>query len=115
LPGFRKWSSVALEVHGANNLTVRQLCRDTDASERTLQYAFKERFEMGPKAFLQAWRLNGVRRDLSGRSRLAETISDIANNHGFWHMGQFAADYRRQFGELPSDTLDRAIYGDAPR
>jgi hypothetical protein len=23
------------------------------------------------------------------------------------HMGQFAADYRRQFGELPSETFKR--------
>jgi len=29
----------------------------------------------------------------------------VANAWGFWHMGQFARDYRRLFGELPSDTL----------
>lgn len=27
--------------------------------------------------------------------------------HGFWHMGQFAADYRAIYGELPSKTLRR--------
>ena len=32
-------------------------------------------------------------------------ISDVANRWGFWHMGSFAADYRKQFGELPSETL----------
>jgi hypothetical protein len=32
---------------------------------------------------------------------------DVANNWGFWYMGRFAADYRRQFGELPSVTLRR--------
>ena len=31
--------------------------------------------------------------------------ADSANNWGFWHMGQFAKDYRRLFGELPSKTL----------
>ncbi|MFV2073945.1 MAG: helix-turn-helix domain-containing protein, partial [Thermoanaerobaculales bacterium] len=35
-------------------------------------------------------------------------VTDVANSWGFWHMGQFAADYRRQFGELPSETLRRA-------
>ncbi|MCK5375915.1 MAG: helix-turn-helix domain-containing protein, partial [Acidobacteria bacterium] len=32
-------------------------------------------------------------------------VTDVANNWGFWHMGQFAADYRKMFGELPSQTL----------
>ena len=32
-------------------------------------------------------------------------IRDIANRYGFWHMGQFAADYKKLFGELPSKTL----------
>lgn len=34
-------------------------------------------------------------------------VTDIANDWGFWHMGQFAADYRELFGELPSQTLKR--------
>jgi AraC family ethanolamine operon transcriptional activator len=31
-------------------------------------------------------------------------LNSFANNWGFWHMDRFAADYRRQFGELPSET-----------
>jgi hypothetical protein len=36
-----------------------------------------------------------------------EKVSDVANSWGFWHMGQFAADYRAMFGELSSSTLNR--------
>ena len=25
---------------------------------------------------------------------------------GFWHMGQFARDYQRHFGELPSQSVE---------
>ena len=32
-------------------------------------------------------------------------VVDIANAWGFWHSGQFAADYKQLFGELPSTTL----------
>ncbi|RKX41165.1 MAG: hypothetical protein DRP64_11685 [Verrucomicrobia bacterium] len=32
-------------------------------------------------------------------------LLDAANARGFWHMGQFAADYRKLFGENPSATL----------
>jgi AraC family ethanolamine operon transcriptional activator len=35
------------------------------------------------------------------------TILEIANQWGFQHMSSFAADYKKQFGELPSETLKR--------
>ncbi|GAG76698.1 unnamed protein product, partial [marine sediment metagenome] len=36
-----------------------------------------------------------------------ESIIELAGVNGFWHMGQFAADYRRIYGKLPSETLNR--------
>jgi len=88
-------------------LTVQQLCADLETSERTLQYAFREQFDVTPKQYLQSVRLNGVRKDLR-RSGSTTRIADVANRWGFWHLGQFANDYRRHFGELPSETLSRA-------
>jgi AraC family ethanolamine operon transcriptional activator len=99
--------AVALARDSARNIhTVAELSRLSGASDRTLRRGFRERFETSPKAYLQAQRLIGVRRRL--RATGAEVpISDIANEWGFWHMGQFAADYRRQFSELPSETARR--------
>lgn len=34
-------------------------------------------------------------------------LTDIANAWGIWHMGQFAADDRRQFGARPSEMVRR--------
>ena len=85
-------------------LTVRDLCEATAVSERTLRYAFRELLGVSPKRYLQAHRLHGVRRDLRDAAA-GMRIADVANRWGFWHMGQFAADYRRQFGELPSETV----------
>jgi len=56
-------------------------------------------------AYLKANRLIAVRRQLRRSSPDKGTITNLANNWGFWHMGQFAADFRRYFGELPSQTL----------
>ena len=84
-------------------LTVMDLCRKTGFSAPTLYRAFSEEFGVGPKRYLHARRLAGVRRDLKS-PHTAKSISEIAARWGFWHMGKFAADYRRQFGELPSDT-----------
>jgi AraC-like DNA-binding protein len=90
--------------HAHEPPSVSAVCRASGASWRTLDYAFREHFGVTPKTYLQALRLNAVRREL----RAAEPsvgIADIANRWGFWHAGQFAADYWRLFGELPSETV----------
>ncbi len=86
--------------------TIKDICRASGASYRTLNYAFLDRFGVAPKQYLQAVRLAGVRKELRTLAP-REPINDLASRWGFWHMGQFAADYRRHFGELPSETLDR--------
>jgi AraC family ethanolamine operon transcriptional activator len=86
--------------------TVQDICLASGVSYRTLNYAFLDRFGVTPKQYLQAIRLDGVRKDLR-KLGPHHAITDAANTWGFWHMGQFAADYRRQFGELPSETCDR--------
>lgn len=87
-------------------LTVGDLCEEVGVSERTLRYAFRDLLGVSPKQYLQAMRLSGASRDLRSSST-GTRVADVANCWGFWHMGQFAADYRRQFGELPSETLAR--------
>lgn len=92
-----------IDAHAADAPRIADVCTASGASERTLRYAFYERFEMSPKAYLQGVRLNGVRRELRRRGD-RPSVSAAANHWGFWHLGQFAADYRRLFGELPSET-----------
>lgn len=93
-----------IEEHADDAPTVTDICRASGASYRTLNYAFHERFGVSPKQYLQAVRLEGVRKGLR-RMGSKGNIADIANRWGFWHMGQFAADYRKMFGKLPSQSL----------
>ncbi len=51
-------------------------------------------------------RLNGARRILL-RAKPGRKISNAVEAFGFWHLSRFSRDYRRQFGELPSTTLQR--------
>lgn len=88
-------------------ITLAEVEKLSGASGRTLRYAFEEAFALSPKQYLQAHRLNQVNRRLLRAGAETTVISDIANDWGFWHMGQFAADYRRMFGELPSTTVLR--------
>jgi AraC-like DNA-binding protein len=95
-------SVVAARAH--EPLAITELYELSGASGRTLRYAFEEEFGLSPKQYLQAHRLNGVRRELRHGDATTK-VADAANAWGFWHMGQFAADYRKMFGELPGVTL----------
>lgn len=85
--------------------SISDLCAVTGASKRTLEYAFNEYFGLTPKAYINAIRLNVVRKQLRAAQAGHIRVADIANAWGFWHMGQFAADYRKLFSENPSVTL----------
>ncbi|MFM2405204.1 MAG: hypothetical protein RL223_3084 [Pseudomonadota bacterium] len=76
------------------------------ASPRTLAYAFDQVLGLSPMQYLRTLRLNLARRALV-RRRADESIYDIATRHGFWHFGRFSGDYRRQFGQSPSQTPQR--------
>ena len=87
--------------------SVKDLAQVAGCSPRTLRRVFNKRFGVGPKSYVLARRMTGARRELRDADPENTIIADIANRWGFWHMGQFAADYRLFFGELPSTTLGR--------
>ena len=102
----RRWKIVqqAQEyLHGVQDSTVNieALCRELGISRRTLQYCFNDLVGMNPVAFLRAQRLNGVRQMLKESS----SVTEAATTWGFWHFGHFSQEYKKLFGELPSDTL----------
>ena len=41
------------------------------------------------------------------RAEPKESVTEIAMTWGFSHMGRFSVEYRRRFGEIPSDSLRR--------
>lgn len=88
-------------------VTVTELCEFLCVSRRTLQYCFQDVLGVNPVQYLRAIRLNGVRRELRNHPT-GVRIGDVAARWGFWHLSQFSADYRRMFGELPSETLRAA-------
>ena len=90
-------------------VSVPELCEHLHVSRRTLQYCFQDVLGMAPATYLRAIRLNGARRDLSSASRESRSVQDVAAAWGFWHLSQFATDYRKLFGMRPSDTLKAAI------
>jgi transcriptional regulator GlxA family with amidase domain len=96
----------ALE-HAGEPLYVTDLCRAAAASERKLEYAFKEVLGLTPVAFLIRLRLHRARQSLLAAAPRSTTVAAEALNWGFWHFGEFSRAYKDCFGELPSETLRR--------
>ena len=97
-----------METHKDKPFKVSELSQAIAVSESTLNRLFNAKFGISPKSYLIKLRLNAVYQDLKQSSPDKIKIYMIANKWGFWHMGQFAADYRKLFGELPMETLDKS-------
>jgi AraC family transcriptional regulator, ethanolamine operon transcriptional activator len=93
----------------AEPLPLSELCRHANVQARALEYGFREITGLSPISYVKSLRLNAVRRRLSRTDTAEQSISEIALDHGFWHLGQFAADYRKFFGETPTSTRHRAL------
>jgi len=79
---------------------IADLCTQLHVSRRALQNGIEEITGLSPLTYIRSLRLNEVRRAL--RADGSRPISSVAYDWGFSHLSQFAQDYRRQFGELPS-------------
>jgi len=89
-------------------LPLSELCRHSGLKVRTLETGFQEVTGLTPVAYIRSLRLNAVRRALHDASKPQRSISDIALDNGFWHLSQFATDYRKLFGETPTNTRRRS-------
>jgi AraC family ethanolamine operon transcriptional activator len=94
-----------MQAHLGDPLSMLDLCRELGVSERTLHYAFQEVRGLSPMAYFKASRLNAARQELKATPAGTTTVREISQRWGFRHTGEFAADYRRLFGELPSETF----------
>ena len=92
-------------------ISINKFCQETGINERTLQRAFLDLYNVTPKAYIQAFRLNNAYKKLLNSDPDTSRITEIASSLGYWHLSQFATDYHRQFGELPSKTL-RTVHTD---
>jgi AraC family ethanolamine operon transcriptional activator len=86
-------------------LTMLELCKQVGASPRRLELCFRDVLGISPHKYLRAVRLCGARRELKRLAGSGATVHDVAARWGFWHMSAFSADYKQQFGESPSVTL----------
>ncbi len=94
-----------MHTHSHEPITIEDIAKKSDLSERTLRNYFQEELAISPKQYLTTIRLQRVREILKAKDETLTTVEQTARRSGFHHMGQFSQSYKEFFGELPSETL----------
>lgn len=81
-----------------------EMARKLGLSVRTLHDVVRRYRGMSLHRYLRLRRLWLVRQRLLAG---AESVKAVALAFGFWHLSDFSGSYRVQFGETPSETLER--------
>jgi AraC-like DNA-binding protein len=82
--------------------SVAEMCLAAHVSERRLRSAFYDTFDMSPSKFFRARRLGRARARLHAGG---QSVTRVALDLGFNHVGRFAQQYADLYDERPSDTL----------
>ena len=89
----------------AEPLSMPEVASRVGTSRRTLEQAFDTCVSVSPARFQKLLRLNNARRLLESGQH---SVSRAASSSGLHHLGRFSGDYHDLFGELPSETAQRA-------
>src|SRR6185437_14942030 len=95
----------AMQANVGHRWTIQELAAIAGTSGRTLQRQFLVFLGKTPHAALRDIGFEQARRELL--LGLPGKIMDVAARCGFPHVGRFAVEYRRRYGETPSQTVKR--------
>ena len=84
-----------------------EIAAAAQVSARALYAGFKRILNTTPMRYLRQLRLDIVHETLLKGDARRASVTDIALQLGFQHLGHFCAAYKERFGELPRDTLSR--------
>jgi AraC-like DNA-binding protein len=96
-----------IEAHWNQSVSIEGLAVVANASARSVFHAFREFRGYSPMNFLKRERLRHAKKMLANPTS-NESVTNVTFACGFGNMGRFADDYQKAFGEMPSETLNRA-------
>ncbi len=108
-PYYVKRAVCFMREHADEAITMNTLVELSGVSARSLYAGFQQFEGTTPMAYLKNERLCGARDNLLTADPAQTTVTEIATKWHFYHLGRFAGDYRKAFGESPSATLKRNI------
>lgn len=95
------------EAVPTEDLSVLTCARALGVSVRTLQDHVRSAAGRTPSDILRDIRFRRAHEQLLAADAGRTTVTAIAEQCGFGHVGRFAADYRARYGEAPTATLHR--------
>ncbi|MGI4859864.1 MAG: AraC family transcriptional regulator [Janthinobacterium lividum] len=95
-----------IDCHIEEDISAVALADLCNVSVRTLYQRFTLQKGVTPTAYVKDRKLRKAYQRLSNDTQV-RSVSEIAFDYGFTHLGRFSAEFRAMFGELPSDTLRR--------
>ncbi|MBK5437548.1 AraC family transcriptional regulator [Pseudomonas sp. TH32] len=96
-----------IEEHLTADISIEQLMAIAKVSERSLYTLFERQVGVSPRDYIRQRKLERVHAVLLRGS--ARSVTEVALDHGFVHLGRFSEAYRKRFGELPSYTWKRRL------
>jgi AraC family ethanolamine operon transcriptional activator len=112
---FRRYPFLVQRSRSREPLPLSELCRRAGLKVRTLETGLREVTGLPPIGSIRSRRSNAVRRALHDAPARLRSISGIALDNGFWRLRQFATDYRKLFGETPTNTRRRSAQVAGPQ
>src|SRR5262249_23895678 len=93
-----------MEANRASPIGFAEITAAAGVPGRTLLEHFKRYRGVSPMGYLRGARFARVREALR-YAEPEENVTGTAMSLGFTHMGRFSVEYRKRFGESPSETL----------
>jgi AraC-like DNA-binding protein len=95
-----------IEAHLGEAIRIESLCRYANIPLRSLERTFAREMGVTPQQYVKARRLNAIRKCLLVEDcEQWPSVTEVALRHGITHLGRFAGEYHRYFGETPRETL----------
>ena len=99
-----------LRARRAEPVSMVDLATRAGVSVRAVEQAFASHVGAPPMACLRAMRLDRAHRLLEAAPD-GSNVTAVVLEAGINHLGRFAGEYQRRYGELPSETLLRSRGG----
>ncbi len=94
-----------IESRIKQDITVEQLAHFAGLSQRSLYQLFRQHARMSPRNFIRHKKLEHVYATLMDPAVRVASVTAVALDYGFTHLGRFAELYKASFGTLPSESL----------